>query len=171
MWIQVRHTAAEPRSGTCPLGIALAAGFATAAIGCLLASLASPPDEPAPRLLALALIIAAFAATVRNLTAALLTAGIAWSMYLGFLVDRAGELQWHGGVDLVRLGTLVLAALVGAAGWLIAGALAGSAPVPRPREELRPAAVRDLRTDRAVSIPTPDRDHRPQADQGNRRNG
>lgn len=173
MWNQVRNEVAEPRSADCPLGIALAAGFTSAGVGCLLASMAFPPHEPSPRLLALALIVAGFAATVRNPAAALLTAGIAWSMYLGFLVGHAGELGWHGSVDLVRLGALVLAALIGTARWRVADALsAWSVPVPRPREELRPTAtVPELRIDRGVSIPVPDRVHRPQADQGNRRDG
>jgi hypothetical protein len=166
MWNRVRYAA------DCPMGIALAAGFATAAAGCLLAALASPPHEPGPRLVVLALAVAGFAAAVRNLTAALLTAGIAWSMYLGFLVGHAGELRWHGGADLMPLGVLVAAALLGAARGLITGALsAWPAPVPRSREELRPVAVHEPRAGSGASTPVPDRDHRLQADQGNRRNG
>lgn len=167
MWNRVRQ-AAEPRLGDCPLGIAVAAGFAAAAIGCLLASLVSPPHEPAPRLVALALIIVGFAAACRNLPANLLTAGIAWSMYLGFLVEHTGELRWHGGVDLLRLGTLIVAALAGSARWLIAELAAYSAPVPGPREEPRLALI----TERdGTASSTPDQEHRPQADQENRRNG
>src|SRR5262249_43071818 len=133
MWNQVRNAFADARRGESPQGIALAAGFAAAAVGCLLASLAFPPHEPTARLVALALLIAAFTTACRNLLANLLTAGIAWSMFLGFLVDREGELQWHGGVDLLRLGTLIMAALVGSARWLIADlASARPASVPRP---------------------------------------
>jgi hypothetical protein len=171
MWNRVRYAAAESRFGDFPLGIALAMGFAAAAVGCLLASLVSRPHEPAPRLVALALVVAGFAAACRNLTANLLTAGIAWSMYLGFLVGHAGELRWHGGVDLLRLGTLVVAAQLGSARWLIADLAARwSASVPRPREELA-VVVRGPFTRGGTATSTPGRDHRPQADQGNRRNG
>lgn len=39
----------------------------------------------------------------------------------GFLIDRDGTLQWHGWVELTRLGLLLAAALAGSAlGWLLA---------------------------------------------------
>jgi hypothetical protein len=107
----------EARPGHCPLGFALAVGFATCVCGCLIASLAAPPQQTAARLAVLALIIGGFAAVVRNLPGSLLTAVIAWSMYLGFLVDQAGELRWHGGTDLLRLGVLVAAAVAGSGRW------------------------------------------------------
>ena len=55
-------------------------------------------------------------------------AGIAWLFYTGFLVDRHGELAWHGGVDAWRLAALG----AGAVGGLLAGQLA-AARLPRPR--------------------------------------
>jgi hypothetical protein len=173
MWSQVRNTYADARRGESPLGIALAAGFAAAAVGCLLASLVSPPHEPTGRLVALVLFMAVFTTACRNLMANLLTAGIAWTMYLGFLVDREGELHWHGGIDLLRLGALLMAALVGSARWLIADlASAQPASVPGPRTELRPTVTGGSFIERhGPSMSTPDRDDRPQADQGIRRNG
>jgi hypothetical protein len=130
MWNRVRY---GPRLDGCPFGIALAAGFATAVAGSLLASLASAPNEATPRLVELSLVTAGSAIVLRNVAAALLTAGIAWSIYLGFLVGHAGELQWHGGIDLLRLGTLLGAALLGSAIWLFSG-LRPSEQAARPRE-------------------------------------
>src|SRR5262245_10787717 len=135
MWKQSSFAAPARHLEKCPFGIALAAGFMTAVTGCLLASLMSAPDEPTPRLVELSMITAGSSAVLRNPAAALLTAGITWLVYLGFLVEHAGELRWHGGVDLLRLGALITAALIGSAAWLINGLLSErSTAEPRPRE-------------------------------------
>ncbi|WP_412544231.1 hypothetical protein R8Z50_17560 [Longispora sp. K20-0274] len=60
---------------------------------------------------------------------------IGFAIFNGFLVNRLGELSWHGLVDMLRLGALVLASTAGLA--------AGEAyrPVRRPRPSAnRPAA-------------------------------
>src|SRR5512144_2976332 len=103
------------RTSRLDIGFGVAAGWVTVVVGCFVASWLYPPGAGADRLLVLAVFIGAFAAVVRDALAALVTAGLAWPFYLGFLVDRYGELRWHGGVDLLRLAVLVVASLIGAA--------------------------------------------------------
>jgi hypothetical protein len=141
------ETADGPGPGACPLGFALAAGFATSVMGCVVAALAAPPHDTTVRLVVLALIVGGFAATVRSLPGAALTAGMAWSMYLGFLVDQTGELHWHGGADLLALAVVVVAALAGWARWPVTDVVtprpaAGRVPAPRGRPVPPPAGVR-----------------------------
>ncbi|KAB2349744.1 hypothetical protein [Actinomadura rudentiformis] len=87
----------------------------------MLASAVTPP--PGGQLAALATVLGVFAAVVRNLPAAVLTAVVAWSFYLGFLGEEAGEPSWHGAIDLLRLGMLILAVPAGSAHWLIRNVL------------------------------------------------
>ncbi|GAA2101221.1 hypothetical protein [Actinomadura alba] len=131
-------TADQPGRGVCPLGFALAAGFGTSVTGCVVAALAAPPYQTTTRLVVLALIVGGFATAIRNLPGAVLTAGMAWSMYLGFLVDQTGELRWHGGSDLLALGVVVAVALAGWGRWPITDLLTarptpGRVPGPRGR--------------------------------------
>ena len=65
--------------------------------------------------------------------ALVLTAGIAWSFFVGFVIDRDGEVRWHGTADLVRLGVLIVAVLVGSAWWRVSAA----AIYPPSEEEIR----------------------------------
>lgn len=104
-------------------GFGVAAGFVTVVVGCFVATWLYPPGADADRLLVLAIVITGFAAVVRDALAALVTAGLAWPFYLGFLVDRYGELHWHGRVDLLRLAVLTVASLIGAAlgDWVTSG--------------------------------------------------
>ena len=118
--------------GDCPLGFALAAGFAASTVGCLLASAAAPPADTGTRLAVLALVLAVSAAMVRNLLAAVLTAAIAWSFFLGFVIDGDGEVRWHGIADMDRLGVLIVAVLVGSAWWMVSAAVD-----PRSEEKYR----------------------------------
>ena len=95
-----------------PLGIDTAVGAVV--VVCLVA----PPHLDAAgigtRLAVLALGLAAFAASVADPVAALVTAGVAFLLLDGFVVGHGGDLAWHGDADLVRLGVLVAAALAGA---------------------------------------------------------
>jgi MFS family permease len=95
-----------------PTSFYVAAGFVTV-IAASFAATVFPPSATADRLLMLAVIIAGFSAIVRDTLAALVTAGLAWAFYLGFLVDRYGELHWHGGIDVLRAAVLLAAALIG----------------------------------------------------------
>jgi len=97
-----------------PLGINTAVG-AVVVVVCLVA----PPHLDAAgigaRLAVLAVGLAAFAASVADPVASLVTAGVAFLLLDGFVVGHAGDLAWHGDADLVRLGVLAGAALAGAA--------------------------------------------------------
>lgn len=110
-----------------PTPFGIAAGFVTVIAGSLVATV-FPEPATTQRLLVLALVIAGFSAIVRDSTAAIVTAGMAWPFYLGFLVDRYGELHWHSSVDLLRLGALRGAAVAGTA----VGRWGGRAAVPGP---------------------------------------
>lgn len=105
----------DGRTSRLDIGFGVAAGLVTVVVGCFVASWLYPPGVDADRLFVLAVFIAGFAAVAGNALAALVTAGLAWPFYLGFLVDRYGELHWHGWVDLVRLAVLAVAALLGTA--------------------------------------------------------
>jgi len=95
----------------------IAAGFVVVVAGSFLAAL-FPPSLPGQRSAALAVVVAAFAAVAGDVLVALATAGMAWLFCNGFLVDRLGELHWHGRDDAVRLAAFGAAGLVGgAAGW------------------------------------------------------
>jgi len=83
--------------------------------GCLAITWVFPPHATTSRLIMLALVVGGLAAVVRNGTAAVVTAGLAFPFYLGFLLDREGELHWHGEADVLRLTVLVAASLVGTA--------------------------------------------------------
>ena len=107
------------RARSAPTGITLAAGSAAVVATALSAAALTAPSESGTRLVAMALCVAAVGAFGGDLVAALATAGIAWSVLDGFLVNRLGTLTWHGAADMVRVGVLAAVAL---AGWL--GALA-----------------------------------------------
>ena len=95
-----------------PLGINTAVGAVVVLVCC-----AAPPHLDTPgitaRLAVLALGVGAFAASVGDPVAVAVTAGVAFLLLDGFVVDHAGELAWHGDADLVRLEVLVSAALAG----------------------------------------------------------
>lgn len=55
------------------------------------------------------------AAVTLDLVATTGTAAIGFAVFGGFLVDRLGELSWHGAADVWRLTALVVAAAVGLA--------------------------------------------------------
>lgn len=86
--------------GDRPFGVALATGSVVSVAGRLVASAFGTERA---RLTVLAVAVALFAITIRAALAAVLTAVIGWSLYLAFLVERAGEPRWHGGVDAWRL--------------------------------------------------------------------
>jgi hypothetical protein len=120
-----------------PTELGIAAGFATVATACLIITWLLPPPATTARFIVLCAVLVSFGAIVRNLAAALATAGMALPFYLGFLLDRLGELHWHGQVDLARLAALLAAAAAGTvAGRLITRARPIPAVLPmlpRPR--------------------------------------
>jgi hypothetical protein len=102
----------DPIAPSWPTSFCVAAGYVTVIVACFAATI-FPPSAGTERLLMLAVVIAGFSAIVRDTTAAVVTAGLALLFYLGFLVDRYGELRWHGGVDVERAAVLLAAALIG----------------------------------------------------------
>jgi hypothetical protein len=70
-----------------------------------------------------AVAVVVFAAVAGDLVAVPTTVGLAWLVVNGFLVDRFGELSWHGRSDLYRAAILVVAGglgqAVGRARWLM----------------------------------------------------
>lgn len=111
-WVQRQ----SPRD-CAPTRLLIGAGAAGLVVVAFLAT-AVPPERSGWRLAVLAVGVGAFALVTRDAVAALATACLAWPTLLGFLVDRYGELHWHGSVDLVRAGVLLGAALGGTAlGW------------------------------------------------------
>src|SRR5690242_5605852 len=88
-----------------PLGINTAVG-AVVVVVCI----AAPPHLDAAgiqaRLAVLALGLVAFAASVADPVAAVVTAVVAFLLFDGFVVGHEGNLAWHGDADLVRFGVL-----------------------------------------------------------------
>lgn len=107
----MRSREAPAEIGT-PLGINTAVGAVVVLVCC-----AAPPhldaSGVAARFAVLALGVAAFAAAVGDPAAGAVTAGVAFLLFDGFVVDHAGDLTWHGDADVVRLAVLVGAALTG----------------------------------------------------------
>jgi hypothetical protein len=103
------------RPGSAPTGITLAVAAAAVVATALLTAAATAPSESVARLAAMAVCVAAVGTLGGDLVAGLATAGIAWTVYIGFLVNRLGVLTWHGPVDALRLSVLCGAAV---AGWL-----------------------------------------------------
>jgi hypothetical protein len=119
----------------------VAAGFVVVVVGSFLAAL-FPPSLPGQRTAVLVVIVAAFTTVAGNVPVGLATAGMAWLFCNGFLVDRLGELRWHGRDDAVRLAAFAAAGLVGGtAGWAARAVLAvrrrwSTVPYPVGGEEL-----------------------------------
>lgn len=95
-----------------PTGILVGVGFGTAIVGCFVAS-AFPRHMADARVWTLAAFVAAFSWLAGDLVAAVVTAGLAWLLAEGFLIDRYGQVRWHGVVEVRYLGPLVGAALFG----------------------------------------------------------
>lgn len=111
-----------------PSGISAAVGALVVVVCCV-----APPHLDAAgvtaRLAVLALGLAAFSAAVVDVVATVATVGVAALLFDGFVLDRYGELAWHGEVDALRLAVLVGAALLG----LAAGAARLAVRRRRPR--------------------------------------
>jgi MFS family permease len=124
--------------------VKIAAGFVVVVAGSFLAT-QFPPSQPAQRSTVLAAVVAAFAAVAGNVLVGLATAGMAWLFCNGFLVDRLGELHWHGRDDAVRLAAFGAAGLVGgAAGWaarVVRSAWRRWSTVPHPASGAAPSLV------------------------------
>ena len=61
----------------------------------------------------MAIAVVVFGALPGDRLAVVCTAGLAWLVVNGFLVDRFGELSWHGPADIDRAVMLILAGVLG----------------------------------------------------------
>lgn len=95
-----------------PVGINLALGAVIVVAAALVAGLL-PADRTDARLTVVALGVAVFAAVSVDVPAVAAAVAFAALVVNGFLVDRMGELGWHGRADLARLAVLVAAGVAG----------------------------------------------------------
>jgi hypothetical protein len=95
----------------CPSGIAVAVGAVALVAAAIFG--AAVTDGRALRLGGLVLVVMVFAAVSGDGRAALAVGALAWPIGNGFLVDRFGELRWHGGLDGWFVGGLLAAVAVG----------------------------------------------------------
>jgi hypothetical protein len=106
-------TPAAGRAGT-PVGIDVAAGAVLVVVAGLVAAAVPAAGGPA-RLVVLAVAVGLFAALAVDPVALAVVVLLACLVDNGFLVDRQGQLDWHGWPDVYRIGSLVAAAGLGLA--------------------------------------------------------
>jgi hypothetical protein len=99
----------RPSATGYPTGILIGLGALTVVAGGLIASTA----PGAWRFGIVVAAVAVFAALALDLVAVPVTVVLAWLVVNGFLVDRFGELSWHGRPDIYRAGMLVVAGALG----------------------------------------------------------
>jgi hypothetical protein len=97
-----------------PAGINLATGTAMVVAAALVAA-PIPTTYAGLRFTVVALAVGLFAALTRDRLALVGVAVLGWLVVNGFLVDRLGELSWHGSADLNRMLLLVVSGTFGLA--------------------------------------------------------
>src|SRR5262245_14556154 len=102
--LPVRHRSAPE------FGIGL--GAVAVVVAGLIAAAVPAGDQPW-RFGVMVAAVVAFAALSGDVVAVACAAGLAWLVVNGFLVDRFGELSWHGQADLYRALMLTLAGVLG----------------------------------------------------------
>ena len=121
--------------GDVPFGINAPVGGVLVVLLCAVPSAVAGPAVDA-RLAVVAVGLAVFASAVVDVPAVAVTVGVAFVLFDGFVEGDHGDLVWHGRADVVRLGALGIAAVVG----LILGAR-------RERDQRRAAGPSELRKD------------------------
>jgi hypothetical protein len=109
-----RRAAEAPTGERTPAGITLAAGAAAVTAAALVAA-TLPASQPGWRFALIAATVGGFAAVTMDQRALPGVALLGWLIANGFLVDRLGELSWHGSSDIWRMIILVFAAALGLA--------------------------------------------------------
>jgi len=102
------------RGARTDIGIGLAIGV-VAVVGATIGAAALTAGVPG-RLAVIALVAGAVAAWVDDARAAVATAGVGFLLFDGFLVNRYGDLSWHGRTSLWQVAVLAVALGVGR-GW------------------------------------------------------
>lgn len=98
--------------GAAPFGIDAAVG-GVAVVACCAVPAGTDAAGREARFALLVLCVAIFAATVGDLAAVAVTAGVAFLIYDGFVEGHQGDLVWTGRGDLVRVALLYGAGLLG----------------------------------------------------------
>ncbi len=114
-----------PVDGTrAPFGINLAVG-STLMVGTTMITAAFfPGADPTARLVAVCAVVGGHAATVADAPASLVTAGLGYLLFTGFLVNRYGDLTWDGTTSAWLLAVLSL--------WSVWGLDSGGSATPEP---------------------------------------
>lgn len=107
----MRQVSAPGGMGRTPLGIAVGIGAAVMVVAEQVAAVVFPPADVWARLVVVSIAAGGYAAIVADVRASLVTAGLGYLMFTGFLVNRYGELTWDGTTSVWRV--IVLAAAVG----------------------------------------------------------
>ena len=133
-----------------PAGLDIAGAAVAVAVAALVAS-ALPADHPYGRTGVLAAAVLVASAGTGSLAAAAAATALAALTTNGFLINRLGELSWHGMPDAYRTAILAAAAAVGfavatlaRAGRTVPGGPAGAGrddPPPGLRRRARPDGV------------------------------
>jgi hypothetical protein len=134
-----------------PLGINTAIG-AVAVVVCCIVPAGQDPQGRDARFALVAFGVGVFAAAVGDLASVAVTVGVAFLLSDGFVESHYGDLVWHGRPDVVRIGVLCVAGIVG----LVIGVL-------RRRAERRALPAAGIRNDGEVcgtTDPPADRDDR-----------
>lgn len=95
-----------------PLGINATVGAVVVVALSAVPSSVTGPEIDA-RLAVMAVGLVAFAAAVVDVAAAAISVGVGFLLFDGFVEGNHGDLVWKGRADLIRLGVLCLAAVVG----------------------------------------------------------
>src|SRR4051812_30330915 len=105
---RIRPPVAGAARARTPLGIDVAAGTALVVAAAFAAGLI-PATDGSARIVVLAVAVGLFAAWTVDAVAVAAVTVLAWLVDNGFLVDRLGQLGWHGWPDAYRIAALVLA--------------------------------------------------------------
>lgn len=98
-------------TGRTPFGINLAVGSVAMVAASFAAAVVS--SDVSARLAVMALAVGVCAALFDGTRASLATAGVGYLLFTGFLVNRYGELTWHGTTALWPGAVFILAAGLG----------------------------------------------------------
>lgn len=107
----MRQVSAPSGVGRTPFGIAVGIGAAVMIAAAACAALVFPPSDVWARLVVVSIVAGGFAATVADVWAGLVTAGLGFLLFTGFLVNSFGELTWDGTTSVWQV--LVFAAAAG----------------------------------------------------------
>lgn len=100
------------RDSDVPVGINVAWGAAAIVVTGFVAATV-PARHTDARLVVVAVTVGLFALLTGDALAAAAIVALGWLVDNGFLVDRFGQLEWHGSADAVRLAVLMAVAGLG----------------------------------------------------------